>query len=119
MEKLIILVNIHYLLFFLRDTHEGNLSLENADLKQSNFAIELKNFEKGTKYLKKKLLFSAREKSLKDFKSRLFPIKNLDKIPTHQPTPEPAAEPTTGVAAEPTKYKKSKLKLEQENMNEI
>ena len=29
---------------FLRDIHEGYLSLENADHKQSNFAVELKNF---------------------------------------------------------------------------
>ena len=33
----------------LRDIHERYLSLENADHKQSNFAIELKNFEKGAK----------------------------------------------------------------------
>ena len=31
---------------FLRDKYEGYLSLENTDLKQSNFAAELKNFEK-------------------------------------------------------------------------
>ena len=37
-EKL--LINIKYL-FFLRDILEGNLSLENANLKQSNLAIEL------------------------------------------------------------------------------
>ena len=58
--------------------HEGYLSLENANLKQSNFVIELKNIEKGTKTLEKKsflnnlgLFFIAREES---FKSRLFPI---------------------------------------------
>ena len=32
-EKLIILVNIHYLLFFLRDTHKRCLPLEDADYK--------------------------------------------------------------------------------------
>ena len=57
------------------------------------------------------LLLSAREKVLNSFKSRLFPIKNLDKIPTR----EPAAEP----AAQPTKHKKSKLKVEQEFINKI
>ena len=31
---------------FLRDIHEGHLSLENADLQQSNFALELKKIEK-------------------------------------------------------------------------
>ena len=44
-------------------------------------------------------------------------MKSLDKIPTHQPTPEPAAEPTPEVATEPTeatptKHKKFKLKLQ-------
>ena len=43
------------LLIFLREIHEGHLSLENADLKQSNFAIELKNFEKVTKRLEKNI----------------------------------------------------------------
>ena len=109
---------------FLRDINEGYLSLKNANLKQSNFAIELKNFEKDTKTLEKKvfflnnlgLLFSAREKVLNSFKGRLFPIKKLDKIPTSQPTTEPTAEPKPEVATEtteatPTKHKKSKLKL--------
>ena len=32
---------------FLRDKHEGYLSIEGADDKQSNFANELKNFDKG------------------------------------------------------------------------
>ena len=58
------------------------------------------------------MLFSTREKVLKSFKSRLFPRKNFDKIPT----PEVATEPTE---ATPTKHKKSKLKLHQEFMNEI
>ena len=39
---------------FLRDIHEGHLSLENADHKQSNFAIELNNLEKGRKTFEKK-----------------------------------------------------------------
>ena len=40
---------------FLRYINEGYLSLENADHKQSNLAIESKNFEKGTKVLAKNL----------------------------------------------------------------
>ena len=56
-------------------------------------------------------MFTAREKVLNNFKSRYFPIKNLDKIPTREPTPE--------LATERTKHKKSKLKLKQEIMNEI
>ena len=75
-------------------------------LKQSNFAIELNNFEKGTKTLEKnyfsnnlRLLFSARETVIDIFKSRLFPIKNLDEIQTREPTSEPATK--TEVAKEP------------------
>ena len=66
---------------FLRNIHEGYLPLENADHKQRYFAVELKNFEKGKKYIKKSflnnlgLLFGAREKIIDNFKSRLFPIK--------------------------------------------
>ena len=45
------------------------------------------------------LLFSAREKVPNRFKSRLIPIKNLDKIPTREPTPEVATKPE--VAPEP------------------
>ena len=50
------------------------------------------------------LLFNAREKVLNNFKSRLFPIKNLDKIPTREPTRELTPE----LSIEPTKQKKSK-----------
>ena len=39
-EKFLIL-NILCLLFFLRDIHEGQLSLEDTDEKQSNFASKL------------------------------------------------------------------------------
>ena len=46
-----------------------------------------------------------------NFKSKLFRIKNLDKIPAHESTPE--------LATKPTKQKKSKLKLQQEFMNKI
>ena len=48
-------MNIHYLLFFLRDTHKRCLPLEDADYKQSNFTTELKNFDKGIKQLKKSI----------------------------------------------------------------
>ena len=58
-----------------------------------------------------RLLFSARGKVLNNFKIRLFPIKFLDKILTHEPTPEITKE-----TKEPTKHKKSKLKLQQEFM---
>ena len=87
--------------------------------------------KKVQKHLKKKsflnnlgLLFSAREKILDNFKSILFPIKYLDKIPTRQPTPKPATKPE--VATEPRKATKAKnkrkispLKLREEFLNEI
>ena len=97
------------------------MSIEKAENKQSSFATELKNFDKGIKILEKnsfynnlELLFSAREKVLNSFKSRLFPIKNLDKISTREPTPKPevAKEPATEleVATEPAKAAKAKIK---------
>ena len=55
-------------------------------------------------------LFSARENVLNNVKSRLFQIKHLDKISTCEPSPD--------LATEPTKNKKSTLKLQQEFMNE-
>ena len=50
-----------------------------------------------------------------NFKSRLFPIENLDKIPIR----EPARELTPELAKELTKHRKSQLKLQQEFINEI
>ena len=44
-ENFIILINILYLLFFLRDMYEGNLSLKDADDEQSKFIAKLKNLE--------------------------------------------------------------------------
>ena len=60
------------------------------------------------------LLFSAREKALDNFKSRLSPIKNLYKIITREPTHEPTPE----LATELNKHKKFTSKLQQEFMNE-
>ena len=107
---------------FLGDIHEGHLLLKDSNDEESNFAAKIKNLDKGKKQLKKNffknnlgLLFSARKKFLNNIKSRLFRIKNLDKIPTHKPRPELA----TKLAKEPTKQKKSKLKLQQEFINEI
>ena len=98
------------------------MSLQNVDLKQSHFAVELKNFENVTKILQKKsfvnnlaLLFSSREKVVYSFKSRLFLIENLDRIPIPEPTAAPATEPDVAtepatalkVATEPTKATKA------------
>ena len=52
-EKFKILVNILFLYFFLRDIHEGNSSLRDADDVQSIFAAKIKNLDKGKKQLKK------------------------------------------------------------------
>ena len=52
--KLIILVNINYLLF-LKDIKERYLSLEDADNEQSNFVTEFMNLDKGRKQLRKSL----------------------------------------------------------------
>ena len=40
---------------FSRDIHDEYLSLEDADNKKSNFATELKNFDKGIKKLEQSL----------------------------------------------------------------
>ena len=89
------------------------MSIEGADNKQSNFANELNNFDRGTKTLDKKsflnnlgLLFSARENVLNSFKRRLFPIKEREQAPEEIPE-------------KPPKEKKSKIKLRKEFINEI
>ena len=48
-ENFIILINSLYLLFFLRDIYEGNLSLKEADDEQSKLTAKLKNLDKGRK----------------------------------------------------------------------
>ena len=49
--KILILVNIHYILISKWDINSRYLSLEKADNNRSNFANELKNFERGAKTL--------------------------------------------------------------------
>ena len=90
--------------FFLRKIHKGHLPIKGADNKQIDFANELKHFDNDTKTVDKRSflnnlrqLFGPREKVLKNFKSRLFPTKNVDKIPTRQAATEPEIE------TEPTK----------------
>ena len=60
------------------------------------------------------LLFSNREKILYNFKNRLFQTKK-DKIRRLKPT----LESTPELAPEATKHKKSKLKLQEQFINEI
>ena len=80
MEKLTILVDIHYLLLpFKRYTWR---ILEDTENKRNNFATELKNFDKPMKTIEKKSFFKllrinfrARAKILNNFKSRFITIK--------------------------------------------
>ena len=71
---------------FVTDVHEGNLSLEGADEKQSHLINELKDMGKGKIPLEKKSLLNGglfligREKILNNFKVKTFLIKNIDKI---------------------------------------
>ena len=104
---------------FLRYIHEGILSLIDADNEQNNFAAKLKNLVKD-KIIEREfflinlgLLFSARGKVLNNSKSRLFPKKNLHRIPTCEPTPEVAIKPTTGLTKHKSKW------LQQEFINEM
>ena len=60
------------------------------------------------------LLFSARENVPNSFKSRLFPIKSLDKSSIC----EPATEPTIATKAK-TKREISSLKMREEFRNQI
>ena len=75
----------------------------------------MKGFEKKSFLKNLELLFRTREKVLNSFKSRLFPIKNLDKTPTREPATEPevASEPTKAK----TKHKISSLKICEEFVN--
>ena len=117
MEEFIILLNILCSLFFKRYTWSKCI-IRRCWWWTKHFAAKLKNVDKGKKTTEKNfffnnlgLLFSARERFLNNFKSRLFATKNLDKIQIRALTSE--------VATEPTKNKKSKLKLQEEFMNEI
>ena len=75
------------------------LSLKDADDERSKFANKLKNKDKDIKSVEKKfflnntgIFFTAREKVCNNIKHGLFPIKNLEKIPT--PKPELELEPS-------------------------
>ena len=70
---------------------------------------ELKGIDKGIKPVEKRsflnnigLFIGRKEKVLKNFKSRIFPIKNIDEI----------AAPETGLAPKPTIRKASSKKFE-------
>ena len=71
------------------------------------------------------LFLSEREEILNIFKSKLFPIKNLDNIstpePALEPAPEPTPKPTVFDTPEPTKAKTKNysLKLHENFMSKI
>ena len=112
---------------FLRNIREGQSSLNDADDEKGNSAAKIKNLDKGKKKTTEKelfknnlgLLFSARENVLNNFKRKLFPIKNLGKIPTCESKPEVITKLTPEIATEKAKHKKTKLKLQQKFMNQI
>ena len=96
---------------FLRDIHNGIYHYKKLIIIKVIWLMRKR--KKVQKHLKKSiflknlgLLFNTREKILDNFKSRLFPIKYLDNIPTCQPKPKPATE--TVVETKPAKRKKIK-----------
>ena len=68
---------------FLRDIHERNLSLKDADIKQNHLINELRNIQKSkiaveeTSFLKNSLFISTREKILNNFKGKIFLTKKF------------------------------------------
>ena len=84
---------------FLRERCERELTLEEPDNEQSKLVNELNGIDRRVKPAEKisslknvGLFLGARKNVHNDFKSRIFPIKNLDKITTPDPAPESAPE---------------------------
>ena len=85
--------------------HTGFLSVEDTDKEQSKLLKELNDLNKSDKPFENKpflksvgFLFDVREKVLNSFKSDIFPIKNLGKIPTPKEIPNSKLEPTLNPA---------------------
>ena len=81
------------------------MSLEDADEEESQIANELKYKGKSKIPVEKRLvlknaglLFSTTEKIPKNFRSKIFPTKNSDKIPAAELTPELTLEVTPETA---------------------
>ena len=55
-----------------------------------------------------RIIFSAKEKIINNFKGKIFPIKNLEKIPTpgpaHKSTPDPTVFHTSETTPDPTVF---------------
>ena len=80
---------------FLRDTHDGSWSLEDANKRKIQLANEFKDMGEGKKPVEK----GVREKFLDNFKGKIFLTKNpestLEKEPEENPEPAAFASPET------------------------
>ena len=96
---------------------------------QNYFVTELKKFDKSIKTIEKRsflsnlgLFFSSREKVLNNFRSKLIPIRILDKIPIREATFESAFEPAPEISKATkvkTKQEISPLKLRKDFLSKI
>ena len=92
------------------------MSLEDAEEEQNQLVYDLKDMDKGKIPAKRRfflnnaeLFLNAREKVINNFKSRILPMKNLDKIPTYDPTLDPTLEATVFDTPKPIKEQTKKL----------
>ena len=92
------------------------MSLEDAEEEQNRLVYNLKNMDNDKIPVERKiflnnaeLFVNAREKVINNFKSRILPMKNLDKIPTYDPTPDPTLEATVFDTPKPIKEHTKKL----------
>ena len=80
---------------FWINMYDRNLSIEDADKEQNDLDNKLIGIKEVKYQLKRsflnntRLFSSAREKILNNFKSKIFQIKNLNKIATLDSAPEP------------------------------
>ena len=88
-------------IIFLRDIYKNDLSVENANNKQSNPFKELSNTSKAEEPIKNnfflekvRILIEARENVLNSLKSNVFPIESSTPDPTPDPTHDPTLDPT-------------------------
>ena len=93
---------------FLRDTHDGSWSLEDANKRKIQLANEFKDMGEGKIPVEKRallknavLLISARKKYLNNFKGKIFRTKNPEL--TLEPEPEQESESTAFATPEPSK----------------
>ena len=80
---------------FVRDIQDSKLTFERADNEQGRVVNALKGIDKGVKPVEKRsflnnigLSLCAREKSIDNFKSRIFPIKYKTPTPEHESATE-------------------------------